>query len=62
MTAKKINRDKLATYLVRLYKRAEILRRLQSKNCMDAIFSAICTGMCVARLKHKRIQIEGSPT
>ena len=35
---------------------------LLSKNCRDAIFSAICTGMCVARLKHKRIQIEGSPT
>ena len=38
------------------------LKRLQSKNCVDAIFSAHCTGMCVARLKHKRIQIEEFPS
>ena len=36
--------------------------QLPSKNCRDAIFSAICTRMCIARLKHKWIQIEGSLT
>ena len=48
MTAKKINRDKLATYLVRLYKRAEILRRLQNKKHMDVFFSASAQG-CASR-------------